>query len=315
LSYDFVNDHIRMLKDEVRTNAYLAAINRVVRPGMAVLDFGTGSGVLACFAARAGARRVYAVDRSPFIRAARAVAKHNGLDNITFLATDGGEFELPEKVDVLVSECMGHYVFDERMVADMLEVRAKHLLPSGVVIPSALVLKAALVGAPHLDEAIEYFDVERYGIDFAPLATIAHSQRRTVAIPPTSLLGPIGNMGAVDMLLDTAEPTSTKAAVQLDVAARAYGIGAWFDAELAADIVLRTGPTDPQSHWQQSFFPFLEPCDLGPGPVELRIDPVVAEKRTFWRWGAKSSTVVVQGDDLVRLHFRRPLPLRSPGQS
>ena len=64
--YDFVDEHLLMLSDEMRTNAYRAAIEAVVKPGMSVLDFGTGSGALAFFAARAGAR-VYAVDKSPFI--------------------------------------------------------------------------------------------------------------------------------------------------------------------------------------------------------------------------------------------------------
>ncbi len=48
-------EHARMLHDERRTGDYLAAIAAAVRPGDVVLDIGTGSGVFAVAAARAGA--------------------------------------------------------------------------------------------------------------------------------------------------------------------------------------------------------------------------------------------------------------------
>ena len=262
-----------MLMDHVRTEAFRAAIDRVVRPGMTVLDFGTGSGVLSFFAARAGATRVYAVDRSPFIRAARAVAKHNQLDSVTFIQTSGGDFELPEQVDVLVSECIGHYVLNERMVDAVLRVRSKHLKPAGAVIPSRLTLKAAIVGVPHVDPAVEYFDTARYGIDFAPLATLARSQRRTIGVPASAIVGPVVEMASIDLRVDAQEPRTTRGQVELDRDVRAYGLAGWFEAELAPGIVLRTGPDDEPTHWQQSFFPFASASTVRAGRVEIAIRP------------------------------------------
>lgn len=60
MSYDDVHWHRLMLQDEVRTGAFRRAIQSVVEPRHRVLDFGCGTGVLAFFAARAGASTVYA---------------------------------------------------------------------------------------------------------------------------------------------------------------------------------------------------------------------------------------------------------------
>lgn len=53
----------RMVADRPRTDAFAAAIREVVRPTDTVLDVGTGTGILAMLAARAGARKVYAIDQ------------------------------------------------------------------------------------------------------------------------------------------------------------------------------------------------------------------------------------------------------------
>lgn len=44
-----------------------------------VLDVGTGSGVLALFAAKAGARKVYAVEATDMAKHARTVVEANGV--------------------------------------------------------------------------------------------------------------------------------------------------------------------------------------------------------------------------------------------
>ncbi len=60
------------------TQMCLAALEELVRPGMAVLDLGTGSGILAIAAAKLGAGRVLAVDHDP---TAVTVAQENIVAN------------------------------------------------------------------------------------------------------------------------------------------------------------------------------------------------------------------------------------------
>src|SRR5262245_50397870 len=66
-------EHARMLHDDRRTNDYLAALAAAVRPSDVVLDIGTGSGVLAIAAVRAGARHVYAVEASDIAETAERI--------------------------------------------------------------------------------------------------------------------------------------------------------------------------------------------------------------------------------------------------
>lgn len=57
-----------MLKDEVRTLTYRNAIyhNRHLFKDKVVMDVGSGTGILAMFAAKAGARKVFAVNFQVF---------------------------------------------------------------------------------------------------------------------------------------------------------------------------------------------------------------------------------------------------------
>jgi ribosomal protein L11 methyltransferase len=61
----------------------LRALEEAVQPGAAVLDLGTGSGVLALAAARLGAASVLALDTDPqAVRAARKNVRLNSLETV-----------------------------------------------------------------------------------------------------------------------------------------------------------------------------------------------------------------------------------------
>lgn len=76
---------------------------RAAIAGREVLDYGTGSGILAVAAAKLGARRVWAVDSDPqALEAARANARLNGVE-IEFCAA---EAPLPQAVEVVVANIL-----------------------------------------------------------------------------------------------------------------------------------------------------------------------------------------------------------------
>ena len=69
--YRRILEHNALLSDQVRTEAYDKAISEVVQSGDIVADIGTGSGILAFLAVRAGAKRVYAIEKESVIEEAR----------------------------------------------------------------------------------------------------------------------------------------------------------------------------------------------------------------------------------------------------
>jgi ribosomal protein L11 methyltransferase len=128
------------------TQLCLAALERLVRPGVSVLDVGTGSGVLAIGADLLGARRVVAVDIAPHaVETARQNAAANGA---TIEAATGQVSGLPpERFDVVVANLLAVTVIEEaRQLAERVLPHAT-LVVSGVLADQADEVCGALAEA------------------------------------------------------------------------------------------------------------------------------------------------------------------------
>ena len=115
-SYAGHDIHQTMISDVSRTLSYARFLlhprNAALIRGKVVMDVGCGSGILSLFAARAGAKKVIAIDASDVAHRAAANVKDNGMDGIVEVVKGKVE-ELDErlkeyhgKVDLLVSEWM-----------------------------------------------------------------------------------------------------------------------------------------------------------------------------------------------------------------
>ena len=163
----------KMLADNSRMKAYAKAIERYIKPGSTVLDLGTGTGVLAFMAARAGAKIVYAVEHSEIIETARLVAAKNGITNVEFLRSHSKKVTLPDRVDFIVQEQMGPVLDNENMIANVVDLRDRLLKPDGKILPNKFQMFA---------EPVQLFERARVpylwenvinGIDFACLRSRA----------------------------------------------------------------------------------------------------------------------------------------------
>ncbi len=134
---EFTNlyEHEKMLADRIRVDTYRKGIERNIRPGDVVVDLGTGSGILAFYAADSGAKKVYAIDHSEFIEVARVLAAKKGEKKIRFEQVNSRSFNPPEKVDVILHEQIGDDLFDENMIRNILDLKSRILKKGGRVIP------------------------------------------------------------------------------------------------------------------------------------------------------------------------------------
>ncbi len=289
MSYQDVAMHKVMLQDVVRTEAYEKSIGQVVKPGQRVLDFGCGTGILAMFAARAGAARVIAVDRSPFIATARAIARENGFGNIDFYHDDHHSLQLDEKVDVIVSEWMGHCLFYEAMLEPLLAIRDRYLADGGAMIPAAVSLHAGLVCDEDLLEDLSFLRNRPYGLDFSPIAHVPFAQTDLVTLDPDGIMRNTAHLGSLDMhtigKADT--PRVFTGRIKPEKKARIFALCGWFSAQLSQGITLGTGPADLPTHWDQILFPLPEPFSVEPSrELTISLSPLTEEvgKAQCWHW-------------------------------
>ena len=109
------------LIDEERTAAFKAAIEKTVRRGDIVVDAGSGTGVMAMFAADAGAKKVYALEFDENnIKVLQKIFSANGYgDRIQVIQGDATTLKLPENVDVIVCEMIATVLIEELQIPDI----------------------------------------------------------------------------------------------------------------------------------------------------------------------------------------------------
>jgi SAM-dependent methyltransferase len=288
-----------MLQDSVRTEAYRKAISEVVRPGDRVLDFGCGTGVLSIFAERAGAGRVYALDRSSMLAAARVIFEENGCTRIEPIFGQGELVELPSEVDVIVSEWMGHFVFAERMLEPLVKLRDKFLRQGGQMIPGRCSLHVGLVVNHSYFEDLSFLATRPYGIDFAAIADWPLDDVEMLRMKPEDLLPETTCVGVLDMATVTRTPELLSGAIVSQRDATLLGLCGWFEAQLTPSVTLSTSPFAKPTHWLQFHFPFRRPLDVRAGEaVEIEIEIVPQREQNGYRWRARSASGVRSGASL-----------------
>ena len=274
-------EHARMLHDDRRTGDYLKALAQAVRPGDVVLDIGTGSGVLAVAAARAGARRVYAVEGSDIAELAERVFAANGVEDVVTLVPGWSRHvELPESADLLVAEVIGNEPLEEEILETTLDARRRLLKPDARLIPHTLTLLARPVLLPEADarqRAIGRAAVERwrelYAMEFQPLLDGAlpgpvnmPTEAEVAATWPT--VGPPVTLAALDLATLADASVNACADLVVDAPGAVNAVAVTFRAALDGKIEHTLDPwTWPTSSWATSVWVFPDRVDLGAGEV------------------------------------------------
>ena len=299
--------HASLLADEYRVRAFQTAIESVVRPGDVVADIGCGTGILTLFACRAGARHVYAIDDGPIIELAKLILRQNGYaEQVTCIDRPSHQAALPEPVDVIVSETIGNYGAEERIVPTLWDACRRWLKPEGRVIPRALELYCAPVTWPEPEPALTVWRQPVCGFDVSPGVPFAVSQQYARRLRPEHLLAEGQCYSRLlltpEALAGPAPPKVTGTAVfQVNRPAVMHGIGGWFRAALTASVGITTDPAGSQTSWGHLCLPIAEPIRVETGD-EVAISLTSVGGGSLLRWevtwrGAGGATRIFRHSD------------------
>lgn len=259
--YAFPSVHASMLYDNDRVEKYNRAIRKIIKHGDVVADIGTGTGLLAFLCLKAGAKKVYAIERSPAIEWAKKIADKNGVrDKIEFIKADSLDCDLGEKVNVIVSELIGHIAFEEGMAESLFDAKERFLAPDGIMIPEKVELKVALVEESQLySDSIDCWEnIE--GIDFSFMREEAVKACYLSNLKGSNLLSKPSTFINVDFVDKQQLSLSNKKNIRTFRKGIIHGIALWFEASLCSDISLSSGPfNEIGTHWQQCFAPLSKP--------------------------------------------------------
>jgi len=264
--------HIPMLAHTARNEAYEAAIKAKINPGDIVLDIGTGSGLLAMMAIRAGAAHVYACELNPTIAgAARDIIDRNGFaDKITLIEKHSSQIvigqDMPEKADLLVTEIFDNGLVGEGALPTIGHAWQALLKPEARTIPEAATLKACVISSPHFKSYHQITEVN--GFDLSPMAALAHPMgykdvNFDFKTSDTDMaLSEAFTLFKWNFTEIPAQSFQTNIQFQAIQSGTANAVMMWFDLHLSDDITFSTEAPHPQDHWREVCQMIRQPSDI-----------------------------------------------------
>lgn len=260
--------HRTLIADKVRNDAFYQALKAVIVPGKTIVaDIGAGTGLLGLMASKLGARDVLLFEVAEVAQVATKVLKANRAKNCQIIPCHSTEFQNPPRVDVVVSETLGNFAFEEHMIATFHDARARFLGDGGVMIPSRVAQFVAPVIAPRIDQDLRVWSRVGYDIDLSVAQTMSLNNAYVRSLKPSELLGGMTSAkqwDVVELGLDKRANRKGEASWKLDTPETIYGFACWWQAELGAGVTLSTAPDSPRTHWEQIYFPLLQPIDVRP---------------------------------------------------
>lgn len=260
--YALLSHQAQMLQDSVRTTAYQKAIfghGPQCFQDKYVIDVGAGNGILSIFAAQAGAKKVFAIEASNMVERLQHfvnASKQPQFDGSTLNPWLGDRIKPVsskmedvtvenlgdgvEKVDTIISECLGVLLVHERMCESFLDARDRFLKPGGSVLPSS----GTICLAPIEDKVVweeaankaRFWDNRNfYGVDVTPFSEAAWEE--SFSSPVVGCFGPLivltpSNDYQIDFQTISKENLkrfTIPLSFEMTQTAVVHGLGGWFD--------------------------------------------------------------------------------------
>lgn len=295
--------HRTLIADRARNAAFEKALRAVIKKGeTTVADIGTGTGLLALMAAKFGAREVYLYEVAEVAGVAAKILKANGARNCHLIPCHSTEMVDPPKVNVVVSETLGNYAFEEHIIETLADAKKRFLKPGGVMIPRALEQLVAPVVSDRIQREFDAWDATGFDLAVARQMSLNNIYVRT--LKPAEML----DAKVWDTLTFGTDARSSRkgeASWKISEPTTIHGFAVWWNAELVPGVSLSTAPDAPKTHWEQLYFPLLAPITAKKGESIL----VQIRSRTSLEAGTHVAWVAAHRDSQGRETARQSLNL------
>jgi len=284
--------HVRMMNDATRSAAWDRAIRRAIRSGAHVLEIGTGGGILAMMAARAGAGRVTTCERDPILaHLAREIVALNGYaDRIRVIAKRSEDLavgvDLERPAELVFGDIFGTDLLNFEPLRAIADARRRLLVPEARSVPSAATISLALAhwrGYPQVAQI-----GRAAGFDVTPFRRVLPSDF-TLGLDDPDLT--LRSAAAVAFRFDfgaLAAPEAGRTTLLLEAGSDGdvNGIVQWINLQLDDDTALETRPAEGARYFMGCrFYPLRAPLDLREGE-KLRIGAAHDGRRPIvWPYG------------------------------
>jgi protein arginine N-methyltransferase 1 len=261
--------HRTLIADRVRNDAFEVALARVIRKGETVVaDIGAGTGLLGLMASKLGAREVYLYEVAEVAAVAQEILKRNRARNCHLMPCHSTEMQDPPRADVIISETLGNYPFEEHIIETLNDAVRRHLKRGGIIIPGRLTQFVAPVVTDRFHVELTAWERVGRGIDFSPAQLMSLNNIYVRTLAPADLLDQGRSRKKWDEIDFTVQNRTTRkgeARWTPETGTTIYGFATWWVAELVAGVTLSTAPDAPRTHWEQLYFPVLRPIEVRSG--------------------------------------------------
>ncbi|WP_072396380.1 50S ribosomal protein L11 methyltransferase [Hyphomicrobium sp. CS1GBMeth3] len=261
--------HRTLIADRVRNQAFHDALKRVIKPGeTTVADIGAGTGLIGLMAAKLGAPEVLLYEAAEVAGVAAQTIKKNRARACHLMPCHSTEMEDPPRVDVVVSETLGNYAFEENIIDTLADAQLRHLKDGGVMIPARIRQFAVPVISDRIHRELTVWDEVGFCVDLSDAREMSLNNVYVRSFSPDELLAGGGAAKVWDTVTLGSDRKGTRkgeVSWKLDASETIYGIAYWWEADLAEGIMLSTAPNAPKTHWEQLYFPLRAPVRVEAG--------------------------------------------------
>jgi len=272
-------------------NAYRDAIQQAVKPGDVVIDLGTGTGILAMLAARSGAKRVYAVERTNLAKTTEEIIRLNGFgDTIKIINDDIQKIDIPEKVDVILGELLGSFGVEESVLELYNLIITKYLKSGGKIIPQDISFWVTPIQYGIIENKLKFWE-NFLDLNFTPMQDVLSNFPLYDLIQSDYVVSPPKEIGHIDLMEIQSDLINFETEFEFSQNAAINGFCGWFKSKLADGVFLDNSIVSPATHWEQIVFPIFPQVDICAGDqVKFKISSIYYGKEVHFNWFATFKT-------------------------